>query len=74
MYVIVNQEGRFYTGNRLKQKEAYPFLWTSYPKQAKRYQKRGPEGAPAQQVADQWGGQVRAINRRSYTGQRISAL
>ena len=70
MYVIINPEGQFYTGYRLKVKEAYPFLWTPYAKQAKRYQKRGW----AQQVADRWGGQVRAINRRSYTGQRISAL
>jgi len=47
MYIIVNQEGRFYTGKWLKLKDTYPFLWSPYSKQAKRYQKQGW----AQQVA-----------------------
>lgn len=59
MYVVINQEGRFYTGNRLKLKESYPFLWTAYVQQAKRYQKLGW----AQQIASQWGGRVQAVDR-----------
>jgi hypothetical protein len=65
MYIVVNQEGRFYTGNWIKLKETYPFLWTPYPKQAKRYQKQGW----AQQVAHRWGGQVQALDPHARPGQ-----
>jgi len=34
MCIVLNQEGRFYTGKWLKLKDTYPFLWTAYPKQA----------------------------------------
>ena len=59
MYVVVNRDGLFYTGNRLKLRESYPFLWTPYQKQAKRYQKQGW----AQQVAERWGGRVQALDQ-----------
>lgn len=64
MYVVVNQAGRFYTGNWLKLKETYPFLWTPYPKQAKRYAKYGW----AQQVAVKWQGQVAVLNMQTRGG------
>lgn len=64
MYVIVNQEGRFYTGKWLKLKDTYPFLWTPYSKQAKRYQKQGW----AQQVASRWGGRVQALDPYAMPG------
>jgi hypothetical protein len=65
MYVVVNQDGRYYTGKWLKLKESYPFLWTPYSKQAKRYQKQGW----AQQVADRCGGRVQAVGQRAVSGQ-----
>jgi hypothetical protein len=56
MYVVVNEAGQFYTGNYSKVKGTYPFLWTPYRQQAKRYHKQGW----AQQVAHRWRGQVQA--------------
>lgn len=53
---VVKQPGQFYTGNCCKVKGTYPFLWTPYRQQAKRYQKQGW----VQQVAHRWRGQVQA--------------
>ena len=61
MYVIVNQDGQFDTGNGLKVKETSPFLETPYPKQARQYQKQGW----AQQIANRCDGRVQVIDQHT---------
>lgn len=41
MYIVVNEQGKFYTNDQRKFAGARPFLWSSHKRLAKRYAKRG---------------------------------
>jgi hypothetical protein len=41
MYIVINEEGKFYTNDHRKFAGAQPFLWSSHKRMAKRYAKRG---------------------------------
>ena len=56
MYIVTNDNGKYYTHDQRKFEGQQPFLWSSHKLLAKRYTKRGW----AKKVAEKVGGAVLA--------------
>ncbi|MEZ4677204.1 MAG: hypothetical protein R2932_23600 [Caldilineaceae bacterium] len=65
MYVVVNEDGKYFTNDWRSFEGEHCFLWTSHKQLAKQYDKRGWATNAARRV----GGRATTIGKRLTVGQ-----